>query len=183
MHQANGATDHIKHTQTHWHPARRMKKREGLRVGGGVSKLFKHPPPASESKGHLSHRLTFPDSICLLCGCLAQWRPATAHTLVSARATEPVSCSFRTHLDDLLWNMLIGLEGRRWESLCVCLFWRLMLSQHVPVALPPSAASLKRHFTGWTGWSVDITECLEQDDQKLSPSGFHFQLHLLLLNK
>lgn len=33
------------------------------------------------------------------------------------------------------------------------------------------------------GWSADTTECLQQDDQKLGPSGFHFQLHLLLLHK
>lgn len=38
-------------------------------------------------------------------------------------------------------------------------------------------------WLGGRGWSADTTECVQQDDQRLSPSGFHFQLHLLLLHK
>lgn len=153
-----------------------MKKWEGLRGYRGRGPALQTPPanlwferpfePASDLS---------PTQSAFCAAALLGGAP------VHARATEPISCTFWPDLDNLLWNMLMG-RGEE-SMLSVCLFWRLVLSQHVPVALPPSAANLRGHFAGRTGWSVSKPECLEQDQQKPNPSGFHFQLYLLLLNK
>lgn len=105
-----GSRSHQTHTNTLVSCQENEAEGAGLRVGGaegdrgrGLALQTPPPPPASGSKGHLSQRLTFPDSICLLCGRIARQRPRQC-----ARASAPVQLSVSVVHSGQIWMIYYG---------------------------------------------------------------------------